>query len=402
MPYFLCRLAADDGRLLTKSYLAASREECRKHFEAEGFHVLAVKRDLRPARLSMRSLDRNIKDRDFILFNQDLMALLKAGYPVLRSVEIISARVKSVPLKEILLKVQADIRSGKTISEAFLPYEDRFSTVYTAALLAGEQSGNLAGALGRYLVYARSVSQTKSRIQSALVYPSVLVVFSFALLLVLLNFILPRFAGFYAEVKADLPGISKALMALALWVRQSTVVIVPLLVLAVIAFMIVRRRDSVRLRLDRLKLKVPLARSVWLESGVSLFCRTCSLLLGAGITLISSLDVATKSVPNRFLRSRLAGVPGDIQNGQSLTDALTRAGFFPALALDMIRIGETSANLEGMMSDVADTYDDRVKSRVDTFVSLIEPVIIIVMGLLIALMLLSVYLPIFNIIKVAR
>ncbi|MCJ7613051.1 MAG: type II secretion system F family protein [Candidatus Aminicenantes bacterium] len=402
MPYFLCRLATDDGRLLTESYLAASREECRKHFEGVGFHVLAVKRDLRPAKLSVRTLDRKIKDRDFILFNQDLMALLKAGYPVLRSVEIIAARVKNILLKEILIKVQADIRSGKTISEAFLPYEDRFSTVYTASLMAGEQSGNLAGSLGRYLVYARSIAQTKSRIKSALIYPSVLLVFSFVLLLVLLNFILPRFAGFYAEVKAELPGISRALMTLALRVRQSMVVVVPLLVLAGVVFFLVRKKDAVRVWVDRVKLKIPLARAVWLESGVSLFCRTCSLLLGAGITLLASLNIAAKAIPNRYLRNRLAGVPGDIKNGQNLTDSLARAGFFPALAIDMIRIGETSANLEGMMSDVADTYDERVKARVDTFVSLIEPVIIIFMGLLIALMLLSVYLPIFNIIKVAR
>jgi type IV pilus assembly protein PilC len=402
MPYFLCRLATDDGRLLTEPFLGASREECRKHFEGEGYHVLAVKRDLSRAALSVRSLEHKVKDRDFILFNQDLMALLKAGYPVLRSIEIIAARAKSLPLKEILVKVEADIRSGKTISEAFAPYEGRFSTVYTASLLAGEQSGNLAGALGRYLDYARSVARTKSRIRSALIYPSVLLFFSFALLMILLNFILPRFSVFYSEMQADLPSISRALMGLASRVRESMVVLVPLAAAGILALVVFRRREAFRLRVDRLKLKVPLARGVWLESGVALFCRTFALLMGAGISLLTSLEIAAKAIPNRFLRTRLRTVPGDIRNGQGLSDSLARAGFFPPLAIDMIRIGETSANLEGMASEVADTYDERVKSRVDTFVSLIEPVIIIVMGVLIALMLLSVYLPIFNIIKVAR
>lgn len=402
MPYFLCRLATDDGRLLTEAFLASSREECRKHYEAEGYHVMAVKRDWRLAKLSFGSLDQKVRDRDFILFNQDLMALLKAGYPVLRSVEIITSRIKSVPLKEVLLKVQDNIRSGKTISEAFAPYESKFSTVYTASLMAGEQSGNLAGSLGRYLTYARSIAQTKSRIKSALIYPSVLLVFSFALLLILLNFILPRFSLFYSEVKAELPGISKFLMSFALGVRKSMVVVGPLSVLAVIVLYLMRNKDSVRLAVDRLKLKVPLAKTVWLESGVSLFCRTFGLLLGAGINLLTSLEISTKAIPNRFLVSKLAPVPGEIRNGQSLSDSLLKAGFFPALTLDMIRIGETSANLEGMMAEVSDTYDERVKARVDTFVSLIEPVIIIFMGILIALMLLSVYLPIFNIIKVAR
>lgn len=402
MPYFLCRLATDDGRLLTESFLASSREECLKHFEGEGYHVLAVKRDARRARFSFRSLEHKVKDKDFILFNQDLMALLKAGYPVLRSMEIISARVKSLPLKEILVKVQSDIRSGKTISEAFAPYEPRFSTVYTASLMAGEQSGNLAGSLGRYLNYARSISQTRSRIRSALIYPSVLAVFSFALLMILLNFILPRFASFYSEVNAELPGISRALMSVALRARQSLVVVVPLVVVLVIALFILRKREEVKVQIDRLKLKVPLARSVWLESGVSLFCRTFSLLVGAGINLLTSLRISSKAIPNRYLSSRLAGVPDDVKNGQGLSDSLAKTGFFPGLAIDMIRIGETSANLEGMMGEVSDTYDERIKARVDTFVSLIEPIIIIFMGVLIALMLLSVYLPIFNIIKVAR
>jgi len=402
MPYFVCRLATDDGRLLAEPFLASSREECREHFEAAGYHVLAVKRDWRRARFSVRSLDQKIRDRDFILFNQDLIALLKAGYPVLRSVEIITSRVKSVPLKEVLLKVQDNIRSGKTISEAFAPYESRFSTVYTASLMAGEQSGNLAGSLGRYLTYARSIAQTRSRIKSALIYPSVLMVFSFALLLILLNFILPRFSLFYADVKAELPGISKFLMSFALRVRQAMVVVGPLFVLAVIVLYLMRNKESVRLTVDRLKLKVPLAKTVWLESGVSLFCRTFSLLVGAGINLLTSLEISTKAIPNRFLVSKLASAPGEIKNGQSLSDSLLQAGFFPALTIDMIRIGETSANLEGMMAEVSDTYDERVKARVDTFVSLIEPIIIIFMGILIALMLLSVYLPIFNIIKVAR
>jgi type IV pilus assembly protein PilC len=402
MPYFLCRLAADDGRLLSQSFLASSRDECRKHFEGEGLHVLAVKRDWGRAGFSLLTFDRKVKDRDFILFNQDLMALLKAGYPVLRGVEIITSRVKSIPLKEILLKVQDGIRSGKTISEAFAPYEKRFSTVYTASLMAGEQSGNLAGSLGRYINYARSISQTKSRIRSALIYPSVLMTFSFILLLVLINFILPRFSAFYADVNAELPGISRVLMAFANWVRGAMVVLVPLAVLAVAALVLMRKREAVRVWIDRAKLKVPVAKTVWLESGVSLFCRTFSLLVGAGITLLTSLEIATKAIPNRFLMKRMAEVPGKIKNGQSLSDSLLEAGFFPALTIDMIRIGETSANLEGMMSEVADTYDERVKARVDTFVSLIEPVIIIFMGLVIALMLLSVYLPIFNIIKVAR
>jgi type IV pilus assembly protein PilC len=268
--------------------------------------------------------------------------------------------------------------------------------------MAGEQSGNLAQAIGRYTDYAKDINKTKSRIRSALIYPSLLLLFSFSLMMVLINFILPRFSGFYADFKSELPGITRLIMAAALVIRRSMLFLLLFGVLLAAAYFWLKRRTRTRVWLDRLKLRLPYARRIWIESGISLFSRTMGLLLGAGITLIQALVISCRAIPNRFLVHRVAGVPDDIKNGQNLSDSLAKAGFFPSLAIDMIRIGESSANLEGMLSEVSDVYDEEVRSRVDTFVSLIEPVLIIVMGLIVAAMLLSVYLPIFNIIKITR
>ncbi len=163
-----------------------------------------------------------------------------------------------------------------------------------------------------------------------------------------------------------------------------------------------RKGDKSAILLDKLKLKIPYVRSIWTESAVSLFCRTLGLLLEGGISLLSSIGVASKAVPNKYLLEKTKPLPEFIKNGESLSESLKKAEFFTPLALDMMRIGETSANLEGMLAEVADVYDERIRSRIDTFVSLIEPVIIILMGLIVTVMLLSVYLPIFNIIKVAQ
>ncbi len=402
MPYFLCRLATDDGRLIKESCLAPSREECRKYYESRGLCVLSVRKDWGKVPLSLSSLDRRVREKDFILFNQELMYLLRAGYPVLKSLELIMSRTKNQNLKEVLLRVADEVRSGRTLSEAFTPFQDRFSTVYIASLMAGEQSGNLAQAISRYTDYAKDINKTKSRIQSALIYPSLLLVFSFSLMMVLINFILPRFSGFYADFKSELPGITRLIMAAALAIRRSMLFLLLFGVLLGAAYFWLKRRERNRIWLDRIKLRLPYARRIWIESGVSLFSRTLGLLLGAGITLIQALVISCRAIPNRFLVHRVAGVPDDIKNGQNLSDSLVKAGFFPSLAIDMIRIGESSANLEGMLSEVSDVYDEEVRSRVDTFVSLIEPVLIIVMGLIVAAMLLSVYLPIFNIIKITR
>ncbi|MCK7527588.1 MAG: type II secretion system F family protein [Ignavibacteriales bacterium] len=165
MPYYLCRIAGEDGRVEIRSVLAQSAAECRKTFEGEGVLVLSVRRDWnRLGNLGLK-LGRKVKDRDIILFNQELVAMIKAGYPILKSLESIAGRVKNVHLREILIDVAGEVKKGKALSEAFQPYEEVFSPVYTASLMAGEKGGNLPASLGRYIQYAKMVTQTRSRIR---------------------------------------------------------------------------------------------------------------------------------------------------------------------------------------------------------------------------------------------
>jgi type IV pilus assembly protein PilC len=402
MAYFICRLATEEGRPFSQTLFAPSVEECRKYFEEEGLCILSIKRDWKKFNIHFLPFEKKIKDKDFIMFNQELMALVKAGYPILKSIETIAGRIKNLAFKELLMKVEAEIRGGKSLSEAFIPFEKEFSTVYTASLMAGERSGNLAGTLGRYIDYAKVVSQTKSRIRSALIYPTLLIIFSFILITILINFILPRFSAFYADFQAQLPGITQTLIAFSLAMRKNLPFLLIFFFLLVIVYFQMKKRKKTAILLDRAKLQIPYGRAIWRESGISLFCRTLGLLLEAGISLLSGIGVAQYAVPNRYLVERMKDLPDHIKNGESLSESLAKTGFFPPLSLDMIRIGETSANLEGMLADVADFYDGRVRGRIDTFVSLIEPVIIIFMGLIAAAMLLSVYLPIFNIIRVTQ
>lgn len=402
MPNFRCRLAGDNGKVFSQVFLAPSALECRRHFEEKGMCVLSVKRDWKELNFSISGSDRHIKDKDFIMFNQELVALIKAGYPILKSIEIIMSRVKSDALKELLMVIEGEIRGGKSLSEAFRPYEQEFSTVYIASLMAGERSGNLASTLMRYIEYAQVIEKTKSRIRSALTYPSILVVFSFILLGILINFILPNFANFYEAFEAKLPAITRGLLTFAFFAKKNLSILFILVLVGLFFLYRGRKKENVRLFIDRAKLKIPYGRKIWLESAVSLFSRTLSLLLGGGISLIHSVSIARHSIPNTFLTQRLKDLPHNIKNGELLSESLRKAEFFSPLSLDMIRIGETSANLEGMLADVANVYDDRVQQRIDTFVTLIEPIVIIGMGLIVAAMLLSVYLPIFNIIRVTQ
>jgi type IV pilus assembly protein PilC len=402
MPYYACRAAGEDGRIVSRGLLATSAGECRKSLEAEGFLVLSVRRDWKTLRSQGVRFGRKIKDKDFILFNQELVALIRSGYPILRSLEAISGRLKNVYLREMLAKVAGEVKLGKALSEAFQPYERMFGTVYTASLMAGERSGNLPGALTRYIQYARIISQTRSRVRSAVAYPTILIVFAFILFGILVNFILPRFASFYQDFEAQLPGITRILMSVAMAVNSHWYVVPAVVALLAVVYFSRRRKPDFRLRLDRLKLRIPYGRGVWLESSVAIFSRTLGLLLEAGITLLQSIGIAIQSVPNSSVGLKMRTVPDFIKNGEGLSDSLAKTEALPPLALDMIRIGETSANLPGMLGDVADFYDERIRVKIDTLVSLIEPVVIIFMGLVVAGMLLAIYLPIFNVIRISR
>jgi type IV pilus assembly protein PilC len=402
MPYFLCRLATEGGQVQSHSFFSPTGQECRKHFEAEGFLVLSVRRDWKRTQISILPFEKKIKEKDFIMFNQELVALIKAGYPILKGIEIIIGREKKAHMKELLMQVEREIRGGKSLSEAFLPYDQLFSQVYIASLMAGERSGNLASTITRYINYAKVMAATRSKIRSALAYPSLLLLFSFALLGILINFIIPKFSDFYQNFEAELPRITKALIGFADFVKGQAFSILALALVLVLVYFQMKKREKGAVLLDRWKLKIPYGRPIWIDSAVSLFCRTLGLLLEGGISLMSSMGIASKAAPNRYLVNKMRILPESIKNGESLSDALRKAEFFPPLALDMIRIGESTANLEGMLTEVSDVYDEKISSRIDTFISLVEPVIIIVMGLVVTAMLLSVYLPIFNIIRVAQ
>jgi type IV pilus assembly protein PilC len=402
MPYFLCRLATEDGQSLSQSFLASSAEECRRYFESEGYCILSIRKDWKKTPAPTLPFDKRIKDKDFIMFNQELVALLRAGYPILKSLELITGRTKNVHLKELLHKVEADVRSGKALSESFLAHEKEFGKVYTAALMAGEQSGNLPGTIGRYLDYAKVIAQTRSRIRAALLYPTLLIVFAGILMAILVNFILPRFAGFYADFGAQLPRITRLLIAAAAGLRLMTPFLLTFLVVLGVLLPRLKKNEKILLFLEKSKLRVPYANRIRVETAISLFSRTLSLLLEAGITLLPGLPIACQAIPNKFLMKRTRHLQEDIRNGEPLSNSLVKTGFFTPLATDMVRIGENSANLHGMLREVAEVYDQRIQARIDTFVSLIEPVIIIAMGIVVALMLMAVYLPIFNIIQITR
>ncbi len=400
MPLFYCRFLTADGKLVREVIQAPTAVECRSRLEAEGFCVLSIRKEFRLKGFYIGR--RSFKPQEFILFNQELVALLRAGYPVLKSLELVEKRIENPVLREIIQKIEDEVRAGKALSEAFSAFGKYFSRVYIASLMAGEKSGNLPGSIARYIQYAKIIEQTRTRVRYALLYPTLLVLFSLVLIGILVGLVLPRFAAFYADFSAQLPSITVWLMTVATFIRQKLKWILASFAILILLFVLLKKRKGFFMWWERLKMKMPVASRLLQDSSVALFSRTLGLLLEAGISLLASVEVAAQAVPNRYLTSRLEKVAENLRNGQSLHDSLSETRVFPELALDMVRIGENSANLPGMLTEVADFYDERLRDRIQILVSLIEPVIIIFIGLVAAAMILSIYLPIFNIIRLTR
>ncbi|NMD10739.1 MAG: type II secretion system F family protein, partial [Acidobacteria bacterium] len=317
MSSYICRIADDAGTVFRRTFPASTASDCRRHFESEGFCVLSVRRERRKIGSLLRGSEGKIKARDFIMFNQEFTAMIRAGFPVLRCLETIGGRTKNPALKNVLGRVENDIRHGKALSEAFAPFEDRFSKVYTAALMAGEISGTLPETIGQYVSYAKTIDRTARRVRAALTYPTLIICFSAGLLLLLINFVLPNFSEFYADFETSLPYLTSALIQFSLFLRRNWIIWPVLAAALVVLAWRMKRNPDMRRRWDRLKLRVPVARSLIVESAVSLFSRTLSLLLGAGASLVDAVALASQAVPNKHLAGRMEPVPAGIRNGEA-------------------------------------------------------------------------------------
>ncbi|MEW6456503.1 MAG: type II secretion system F family protein [Acidobacteriota bacterium] len=393
----------DKGNEIVQSFLGENELEVKNYFEMRGYFLLKIKKDwsYSLSRPSI-SLSRKIKPLDFIIFNQEFLALIKSGIPILKAIEISMEKMKNLKLKEILFQVKEDLKKGKSLSEAFSKWEIHFSKIYTASLLAGERTANLEETLRRFIGYLKAISLLKQKIKMALAYPVILFIFSLIILAALLSFIIPRFYSFYKDFEASLPFITNLLISIALFMKKSILYIFILIIIIGIFLSRMVKKEKWMLFFHKFFVKSPYISGFIIRNTISIYCRTLSLLLQGGIPLVSAAETASKTIRSLYLKKKLEKIPEYIKGGESLSNSLEKTDIFPPISIEMIRVGESTASLNSMLNDVAVFYEDRNESAYSSLVSLVEPVVIIFMGILIAGILLSVYVPLFNIIRIVR
>ena len=335
-----------------------------------------------------------VKPNDFLLFNQQLAALLRAGIPILQAITMLSRRATSVRLRAVLEEVETAIRGGAALSQAFAAQGSIFPRIYTASILAGERSGALDEVLSRYVSYMRRSVGLRRKIRGALAYPAFLLVACLGMVIFLTTFVVPRMSDLFAGFGNDLPTVTRIVLGLSNWIIGNAFWFVPLVIISAVVFFIWSRTPSGRLVIDAFLLRLPLAGKLLTQMSTAQASRSLATLLAGGITLVESWEIAAESITNLELRRRSSAILPLIREGRSFTESLETANWMPDLAIDMIGIGERSGSLREMLDEVATFYDAESEVRLEQLTTTLEPAILVVMGGVVVMILLAIYLPI--------
>ena len=397
---FRCRLGTTSGEIIEGIYVAQSEAALRRELEDKGLHVLSLKPRLGFGGFSLSRAPRTIKRHEFLVFNQELATLLKAGMPLVQSLEILRARMSNPVFKSVLDDVHEKIRSGTALSDAFAAHGELFPSVYTASLMAGERAGNLEQVLRRFVAYSKTIDTVRSKTISAMIYPVILIALAVVLVGIIVIKVVPTFAEFYSSFDAQLPLSTRIIVGLSDIVRAQFPVLIAGLVGGGIAFVWWFRQPGRAVQFDRWLLTVPFIGNSVHKFSTSQLARTLATLLGGGIPLVNALEIAARSTGNRYMGQELETVAGRVREGQSFAGTLLDRQTVPDVAVKMIEVGEQTGALTEMLNSLADFYDEEIETEVARFVTLIEPAMLVFMGVVIAGIVLSLYLPLFQLTSV--
>ena len=394
---FRCRLGTPGGEIVEGVYVAESEARLRREFEEKGLYVLAIQRAGRAALGSFKLPTRSrISTREFLVFNQELATLLKAGMPLVQSLDILRQRVGNPLLKTVLDDVYEKVRAGSSLSEAFESHGRLFPGVYTASLLAGEKSGSLEGVIRRYVAYVKVVSGVKRKTISALVYPAILLVLSCIVVAIIVLRVVPEFGAFYSQFGRDLPLSTRVIVSFSNFAGTYFFLMVACAVGAVLAFLAWLKRPGNRRRFDKWTLSIPMVGPIAQKFATSQAARTLATLLGGGIPLVNAIDVSARSIGNQYMAHELTSAAQQVREGRALATALMQSGAFPDVAIKMVEVGESTGALQEMLNSLSEFYDEEIDTSLTRFITIVEPALLVIMGIIIAALLLSLYMPLFN------
>ncbi len=401
MPEFIIRIGTPEGEIIERSVRAATARAAEDELRRQGMYIFAAKRGSVSLRDLLPVSRRPITTERFLLFNQELLALVRAGLPIIQSLDIVLERQKNPRFRQVLIEVRDKIKSGVALSDAFASYGDLFPPIYSTSLRAGERSGDLEGVIRRFLRYQKMIVVLRKKVVSALIYPAVLLVLMTGMVIIMLVKVIPSFTEFFAGFDAQLPLFTRIMIGFATGLRDNLLIITAGTVAAVYAF---NRwvKSSGRLLWDRIKLRMPFVGGIFHRFALMQFTQSLGTLLGGGTPMVPALEIASQSITNQLVATKIYGIVKNVREGEPLWRSLDETGVISDLAVEMIKVGESTGSLTEMLNNVSEFYDEEIEARLARVVTAIEPIILVVMGGVIAVLLYAFYLPLFQLSSVGQ
>jgi len=395
MAEFFCRVAYPTGEIVERGFEADDEAGLRRELESKDYLILEMRRrnPLLQAITDAIRIKPKISSREFLFFNQELRALIKAGLPVLASLDILLERRKNPTFKRALQDIRDRVKGGEAVSEAFAAQGDLFPKLYASSIASGERSGELPSVLERYVAYQRSIMAIRRKVTAAMMYPVILMVLCIGLITLMVFFIIPKFNAFLLDFGTELPLITVILVETATFCTTHWKAIFLTVIGLVLAFTTWRRSGTGRLVLDRLKFRIPVAGSIIHDYAQNRFTRTLGTLVAGGIPLVTALELSARAVGNTVFERSLLKAATEVREGQSLWESLERTGLVGDIAIEMIKVGESTGGLEEMLHNASDFTDEEIDYKLTRMVSLFEPLLIVFMAVVVGGMLLALYLP---------
>jgi len=402
MPYYKCVFVNENGNFSDNIIFADNKNDLKSRFQNVDKKLIKVRRLYFKNFSTFKVFSRGVKYSQFLLFNQKLIVLLKSGTSFVNALRVIISNMKKSNFKEILLKAESDIENGIQISDAFCSTELPFYKIYRASMLAGEKSGAIESIIEKFNIYLEKVNNIKRKTISSLSYPVLLFVFMILIVFVIMIFVIPRFSSFFESFEAELPTITLIFISISNWLKVNILSVFLILLTLYFSLKLIERFNKRIIIFDYLKLKIPFLGKIILQNSMAVFSRTLSILISGGIPIPEATEIAIETFSNKYSFSKVKDVPEKIKKGNLLSDVFKDIEIIPGLMVEIIRVGESSGNLKDVLDKNADFFESLIDNKINSLVSIIEPIIIVVLGLVVGFMLISIYLPIFQTVKVVR
>ena len=396
MAEFLVKMADERGHTLQQVEHGYSEAEVRDRFLQQGYLVHWVKPRgmFVGGKVSLRG-SRRLRASAFLIYNQQFLTLIKAGLPILTSLDLLIRRQRDAFLRGLLENVRDRVKSGESLSEAFAA-QGAFPKIYTTTLMAGEKSGNMEEVLSRYIAFQRLALTFRKKLAVSLVYPTLLIVVVTCMVVFLITYVVPKFADLFSNLNAQLPAITVFMLAVGLNAQKYAPVVLAVLAAIVIFLWQWKRTDRGAERIDRAIFSLPVLGPVRMKYQVANFSRMLSVLLQGGLPLVPAMATAGASMSSRRILNGVTEASHRVREGQGLAKSLEAQKIFPDMAVEMIEVGESTGALPAMLNSVAEFYEEDVQTALAAAMAMIEPVILIVMAVFVGGVLISLYLPIFT------